>query len=207
MPHHPIEFTFSPETTHADRSQPIAGKEKLDTLLAMIRDLELIALQFEDAGTIPNNPKLPLLLYRGAVDARDADPAALLEALYTRGGWRAAWRYTIYPFPHYHSTAHEVLGCYRGKASIRFGHTPGITLSLEPGDVVIIPAGVGHQNLGASDDFHVVGGYPDGQSADLMRGQDAERPHADQNIARVPVPRGDPIFGPNGPLLEHWRSA
>ena len=97
-----------------------------------------------------------------------------------------------------------MLGVYCGTASIRLGHAKGVTLVVEPGDVVIIPAGVGHQNLGCSADFHVVGGYPRGQSADLLRGRPGERPGADDTIARVPPPQGDPIFGANGALTRLW---
>jgi uncharacterized protein YjlB len=159
---------------------------------------------FADTGGIPNHRTLPLLVYKAAVALDDADPAAIFEKLFPGGGWRAAWRYGVYDFPHYHSTAHEVLGCYRGSATIRLGHTTGVTLVVEAGDVVIIPAGVGHQNLGSSADFHVVGGYPQGQRPDLLRGEPGERPRADENIARVPLPEGDPVFGPDGPLREHW---
>lgn len=170
----------------------------------MADGVEVMKFQFEDAGDIPNNPHLPLVVFKRAVSLRGDDPASLFEALFPRGGWYAAWRYGVYPFAHYHSTAHEVLGCYRGSASLRLGHSKGVTLVVEAGDVVMIPAGVGHQNLGSSSDFHVVGGYPDGQSADLLRGQRGERPAADENIARVRLPAGDPIFGRDGPLREHW---
>jgi len=165
---------------------------------------EELALQFEDAGEIPNNRHLPLVVYRQAVKILGPDPAATFEQLLPKGGWHAAWRYGVYPFPHYHSTAHEVLGVYRGTARIRLGHSTGTTVEVQPGDAIIIPAGVGHQNLGSSDDFQVVGGYPKGQDADLLRGQPGERPLADKNVAAVPLPRGDPIFGLGGPLQKYW---
>ncbi len=173
----------------------------------MHADSEVKTFQFADAGEIPNNPKLPLVVIKHAVDLTNSpeDVARWFEAMFPKGGWQPAWRWGVYDFPHYHSTAHEVLGCYRGSATIRFGHNTGITVSVETGDAVIIPAGVGHQNLGSSADFHVVGGYPEGQHADLLRGRAGERPRADEAIARVPSPIGDPIFGPNGPLREHWQ--
>jgi uncharacterized protein YjlB len=168
---------------------------------------EILTFLFPDSGEIPNHPTLPLLVYRRALDPTNVpgDLAAHFEDLFPQGGWRAAWRWGVYDFPHYHSTAHEVLGCYRGSATIRLGHTAGATVVVEAGDVVIIPAGAGHQNLGSSPDFHVVGGYPRGQSADLMRGHAGERPAADQRIAQVPLPTGDPVFGPDGPLRKHWK--
>ncbi|MGB9275573.1 MAG: hypothetical protein WCC08_10105, partial [Terrimicrobiaceae bacterium] len=90
-------------------------------------------------------------------------------------------------------------------AMIRLGHTVGISAHVEAGDVIVIPAGVGHQNLGASPDFHVVGGYPVGQHPDLLRGKPGERPAADDRIAAVPLPRKDPVHGASGPLAGLWK--
>lgn len=165
---------------------------------------EIIAYQFKDAGEIPNNPTLPLVAYRGAFSGKAEHIADSFEHRLPFGGWKAAWRWGVYTYPHYHSTAHEVLGCFRGAAKIRFGHKTGITLIIEAGDVVVIPAGVAHQNLESSANFQVVGGYPDGQEADLLRGDPDERPAADERIAAVPLPAGDPVFGREGPLFERW---
>jgi len=38
----------------------------------------------------------------------------------------------------------------------------------------------------------------------LLRGRPGERPGADDTIARVPPPQGDPIFGANGALTRLW---
>ena len=70
---------------------------------------------------------------------------------------------------------------------------------MNPGDVVIIPAGVGHKNLAASADFRVIGAYPRGQAWDICYGKPGERPRADQNIARVALPTADPLFGQRRP--------
>ena len=167
---------------------------------------ELLKFFFSDDGSIPNNPALPVLVYKRALAA--ASPSALadlIEATYTKNHWRAAWRWSVYPFPHYHSTAHEVLGCYRGSATLQLGGKNGVKFVVEPGDIIVLPAGTGHQNLGASDDFHICGGYPDGQSADLLRGHADERPASLKNIQAVPLPKSDPILGDSGPLLSLWK--
>jgi uncharacterized protein YjlB len=170
-----------------------------------VRPVEIGAHAFADDGAIPNNPTLPFLVYPGALDLPGDDPAAACEAVFDVQGWGGSWRNGIYPFPHFHSTAHEVLGICHGEARVRFGGAAGIVLRVRPGDVVVIPAGVGHQNLGASADLLVVGAYPAGQNWDLCYGRPDERPRVLRNIARVPLPSSDPVYGPAGPLFEHWR--
>jgi uncharacterized protein YjlB len=170
------------------------------------RGRQVDAIRFEDDGAIPNN-RLPLLVYPGVVAVTGPDPAAAFETRFAAHGWRGAWRNGIYPFPHYHSTAHEVLGIARGEARVRFGGGKGTVLTVRAGDVVVIPAGVGHQNLGASADLLVVGAYPGGADWDLCRGRPEERPRVLDNIAQVALPAADPVHGEDGPLLEHWRSA
>jgi uncharacterized protein YjlB len=168
---------------------------------------DVLTFRFKDAGSIPNHPSLPVLIHkRAAANTRDGETLARwFEAEWPKHGWRAAWRWGVYDFPHYHSTAHEVLGVYRGHATLRLGATAGVTVVAEPGDVIILPAGTGHQNLGASADFQVVGGYPQGQSADLLRGEKGERPAADERIARVPLPAADPVFRAKGALVTQWK--
>jgi uncharacterized protein YjlB len=78
-----------------------------------------------DDGTFPNNPR-PLLLYTGAVSP---DPAEI-KHLFTANGWPSAWRNGIYPYHHYHSTAHEVLGVYGGSATVLFGGSDGALVRL-----------------------------------------------------------------------------
>ena len=170
----------------------------------IVRAVEAAVHRFADDGTIPNNPTLPLLVYPGALNLPEDDPAAACETVFEANGWGGSWRNGIYPFAHYHSTAHEVLGICRGEAKVRFGGNTGIALTVRAGDVVVIPAGVGHHNLGASADLLVVGAYPRGQRWDLRRGLAEERPQVLDNIARVPLPAADPMYGANGPLVQHW---
>jgi uncharacterized protein YjlB len=178
--------------------------EPADVAEHFVRAVEATAHVFADDGVIPNNPSLPFLVYPGALNLGSDDPAAACEAVFEGNGWSGTWRNGIYPFAHYHSTAHEVLGICRGEANVLFGGNAGLVLTARAGDVVVIPAGVGHQNLGASADFLVVGAYPRGQSWDLRRGVPGDRPQVLDNIARVPLPPADPVYGADGPLVEHW---
>jgi uncharacterized protein YjlB len=172
----------------------------------MVGDVSRLRLEvFLDDGTFPNS-RLPLLIYPAAVAPAAASPEAM-EDLFAANGWPPAWRYTVYAFHHYHSTAHEVLGIAAGSARLMLGGSQGREFDVTAGDVVVIPAGVAHRQLSKSSDFLVVGGYPEGSAPpDLLRGEDGERPAADLRIAAVLLPTTDPV-GENGPLLERWRQA
>ncbi|MFI5039096.1 MAG: cupin, partial [Solirubrobacterales bacterium] len=101
---------------------------------------------FDDDGAIPNS-SLPVLLYRRALGP-DAGAAAH-EELFADNGWLGAWRNGIYPFHHFHSTSHEVLGIASGTANVVLGGPQGSPLELTAGDVVVLPAGTGHCNAGS----------------------------------------------------------
>ena len=160
---------------------------------------------FEDDGVFPNS-RLPLLVYRRAIDVNARDRAAIFEQCFARNHWTNSWRNGVYPFAHYHSTTHEVLGVCSGGAVLRLGGQGGKNVEVRSGDVIVIPAGVVHQNIGNSPDFRVVGAYPGGRQWDLLRGLPGERPKADQNIAALPIPDNDPIYGAQGPLRTIWKS-
>jgi uncharacterized protein YjlB len=167
----------------------------------------VISFSLHDDGAIPNNEKLPLLIYHQALDlAERRDPASIFEKLFAVNGWQGSWRNGIYSFHHFHSTTHEVLGIYNGSATVRFGGENGITEKLRYGDVVIIPAGVAHKNIGSSANLGVVGAYPRGEPWDMNYGRRGERPQVDRNIANATFPEADPIYGPEGPLFQFWNS-
>lgn len=160
-------------------------------------------LLFKDDGKIPNS-KFPLILYKNAFSARGNSGAAWLEKRFSANNWTNSWRNGIYSFHHYHSTSHEVLGVYSGSAEVHLGGEQGEKLTIEAGDIIVIPAGVGHKNLGGNN-LGVVGAYPDGRSWDLKRGLPDERPQADQNITALPIPEADPLLGKNDGLIKIWR--
>ena len=161
-------------------------------------------LSFKDDGVFPNSV-LPLLFYREALITHAHDPASIFEQRFAENDWTNSWRDGVYPFPHYHSTSHEVLGVYSGTATLRLGGEHGENITVHSGDIIVIPAGVAHQNITCSVDFGVVGAYPGGREWDLLRGIPGERPKADHNIAALPIPDNDPIYGPEGPLRQIWR--
>jgi uncharacterized protein YjlB len=162
------------------------------------------AYRLAENGEIPNNPELPLLVYRAALPPGE-DPAAACEALFRRHGWGGGWRDGVYSYHHYHATAHEALGIVRGEARLRFGGEGGPVVAVRAGDVVVVPAGVAHKNEGASGDLLVVGAYPDGRDEpDMCTGRPGEIERARTRIAGVARPAADPVFGAGGPLLKEW---
>jgi uncharacterized protein YjlB len=164
------------------------------------------SLHFERSEGIPNNPQLPVVLRLGVQDIV-SDPDAC-ERLFARNGWVGSWRDGVFPFHHFHSNAHEVLGLVQGEVTIMLGGPGGQELRIAAGDVVVLPAGTGHKRQAASDDLLVIGAYPTGQEHyDLRRGDPEELEEAERNIAAVPLPATDPVDGAEGPLVESWALA
>lgn len=153
-----------------------------------------------DDGLVPNNARLPLIVYRRAFDASGLPGmAAAIEAHFASNDWSNAWVDGIYDFHHYHATAHEVLGLARGVAQVQFGGPGGPIVRVEAGDAVMIPAGVGHCRTSGSADLSVVGAYPGGVDWDLKRATPANREKALREIPRVATPVTDPVLGRDGP--------
>jgi len=165
-----------------------------------------LTFRFEDDGETPNNPRLPLVLYRGAVDVKAAaDPAAAFETAFGRHGWGDGWRNGIYDFLHFHTRTHEVLGIARGRARVEFGGAKGQAVELEAGDVAILPAGTGHRRLSCSPDLLVVGAYPANNCFDQHRPGHVSHDKAVVDIAGTALPEQDPMFGKDGPLKSLWK--
>jgi uncharacterized protein YjlB len=180
------------------------------------------------SGISPNNDELPLILYRGAVAFTGGEPELDVENLFWGNGWGDGFRGDTFPFHHYHSVAHEVVGCARGRARIQFGGPDGPEFDVAAGDVVLIPAGVAHRRLDDAPGFVSVGAYPAGQQPDLcvFSRADAETARrtpevgdlnvvpveaadlaaARARIARVALPESDPVGGAEGALAALWRA-
>ena len=168
--------------------------------------VEIRTWRFADDGTVPNNPDLPAVVMRGAIE-----PGATPDAVTARlraAGWGGTWVWQVFPYHHYHPNAHEALAVAAGRATLMLGGSGGARVTVAAGDVVVLPAGTGHCQVEASAEFQVCGAYPPGQEDyGTVR---AERPHDDavrRRIAAVARPRTDPIYGADGPLLRAWAEA
>ncbi len=162
--------------------------------------IEPRALRLEPEAAVPNNPDLPVLLYKGAVPA----DAGAIEARLAANGWPAQWRDGIFAYHHWHAEGHEVLALARGAARVVLGGPGGPELELEAGDVVVLPAGTGHCRVDGGGDLLVVGGYPPGQTGDIRRDPGTAEERA--RLRHLPFPASDPVTGPDGPLPRLWAS-
>lgn len=158
----------------------------------------------EPGDPIPNNSRLPVLIWRDALGpaGRSPDPEEV-AARFAFNGWPARWRGGVFDYDHYHTTAHEALGCVSGHATLRIGGPQGRDVILRAGDALALPAGTGHRRIEASGDFLVVGAYPDGQDWDIRR--DAPDAATLERIAAVPAPPRDPLEGGSGATTRLWR--
>lgn len=182
------------------------GRPKRRDLTELVKPVRPRAFHFRDDGTIPNNEFLALLVYRSAVRLPPAfDPAAVFEELFASRGWKASWRDGIYPFDHFHTKTHEVLGIARGHVCIRFGGKRGRIVELRAGDVAVLPAGTAHKRHSASRDLLVVGAYPtNGGEYDEPKPSEINHDDAVKSIRQVKRPRTDPVYGAKGPLRSLW---
>lgn len=158
----------------------------------------------EENGYFPNNSQYPVIVYKGAIHLHPGDEPEVIINLFEKNNWLNGWKDGILTYDHYHSNTHEVLAVFCGTADIQLGGLEGVIVELSRGDVLIIPAGVAYRNINSSKDFLCVGAYPDGAEYDMNYGKPEERDEAVSNIAKVPVPRTDPVYGDSGGLLEIW---
>src|SRR5690348_14366944 len=154
-------------------------------------------IHFAKAADVPNST-LPVLLYRSVLPPHTAGKADVFRKRFKSAGWTGIWTDTIYDYTHFHSNAHEVLGIAEGKVTLRLGGEEGSLFRLKAGDMLVIPAGVGHRRLGEDDGLKVVGAYPRGQSHYDMK-------RRGRAIPGVVLPSADPFYGTDGPLIQAWQ--
>jgi len=164
---------------------------------------DIITKQLNRNGNYPNS-RLPVIIYKRVADSNKTSLDSYFEEMIHANKWGNSWRNGIYDYHHYHSTAHEVLAIYQGKAEVQLGGPGNETFHLGKGDVVIIPSGVAHKRINSSDDFACFGAYPKGQSYDMNYGKEEELEEAIYNINHTPLPETDPVLGKDGPLKTTW---
>ncbi|GKU05789.1 cupin protein [Fusarium langsethiae] len=146
----------------------------------------------------------PLLHYHGAFQ-RPISASKIEAHLTSIGAVKPQWRYAMYSQTHFHSTSHEVLCISHGRARLCFGGEENdgrVEPVVEQGDVVIVPAGVGHRLLEDLDGgFEMVGSYPQGCDWDMCYGKKGEETKVSA-IKKLEWFRKDPVYGNEGPATE-----
>lgn len=176
-------------------------------MTAVDTETQPVTVLLQPGSGTPNNPSCPVLHYRHVAAGPAEELAEAFETLFTRHGWPPAWRNGVFPYHHFHTTAHEALGVYAGQARVMLGGEGGIEVTMAAGDVVVIPAGVGHCKLECDGRLGIVGAYPRGQHPDLGRPDPDRMPESLTAVAAVPMPAMDPVQGPQGELVRRWSAA
>jgi len=150
-------------------------------------------------NTTPHNH--PLYIYHSAFPP--STPPSTLESHLLANNLTPQWRYTMYPTTHYHSTTHEILCIYSGRATLLFGgeSNPGrVETEVKAGDAVVVPAGVGHRLVEDKEGgFMMVGSYPEGCGWDMCYGKEGEEGMAEK-VKGVGWLERDPLYGEGGPV-------
>lgn len=154
-------------------------------------------LYFGKDKDVPNSV-LPALLYRDVLAPNVARKGERFRTVFKKNGWTGLWTDTIYDYTHFHSNAHEVLGIAEGKVTVKLGGESGRLFRLKAGDMLVIPAGVGHRRAGGDEGLKVIGAYPPGQSHFDMK-------RKGRAVPKVPLPPTDPVYGEDGPAVRFWR--
>ncbi|WVQ71340.1 hypothetical protein IAR50_000868 [Cryptococcus sp. DSM 104548] len=161
-------------------------------------------------ASFPNTSLLgyPLLIYHSAFSPASSTASSVEAHLRSVGVVEPRWRYTMYRQHHYHSTTHEVLVVTNGGAKLCFGGPPEtanegrVEVRVGRGDVMIVPAGVGHALLQDEGGFEMVGSYPkEAENWDMCTGQKEEKGAAWETIRGLKWFEKDPIYGEEGPAL------
>jgi uncharacterized protein YjlB len=176
--------------------------------LTPLSSLKVSAHQIPAHKLTPNTSiqKKPLLIYHSAFPS--STTATEIESHLKKTGVVVPhWRYTMYSTTHFHSITHEVLVVSQGKAKLCFGGEENdgrVEQEVGKGDVVIVPAGVGHRlvdDLSETSGFEMVGSYPEGKEWDMCYGKAGEEKKI-EGIKKVEWFKRDPVYGEEGPVLE-----
>lgn len=175
--------------------------------LTPLASLRVSKHQIPAYNLIPNTSvqNKPLIHYHG-IFPTSITASAIESHLQSVGVVDPQWRFTMYKTTHFHSTSHEVLCISRGRATLCFGgeqNPDRVELEAQKGDMVVVPAGVGHRLLReeSNEGFEMVGSYPKGFSWDMCYGKKGEEAKL-KSIEKLSWFTKDPAYGDQGPALD-----
>jgi len=171
--------------------------------LTPLQSLRVSQHQIPAYKGLPNTSiqKKPLLIYHSVF--QDASASQIESHLNSVGVVSPQWRYTMYSTTHFHSNTHEILAIASGAAKLCLGgeeNQDRIEPVVEKGDMIVLPAGVGHRLLEDKGGFQMVGSYPVGNSWDMCYGHAGEEEKV-KGIEKLGWFKRDPVYGDEGPVL------
>lgn len=164
-------------------------------------------IYLQDNKPFPNN-SLPVLFYENVLEGAlgTGYSSQEVQSFFEKNGYTNSWIAGILERHHFHSTAHEVLACTRGEVQVQLGGPHGEIVNFRKGDVVLLPAGVSHKRLDATENFQIVGAYPHNDSEyDFQYGDANDYERIKDAILKVKIPLTDPVTGSPGAVGEFWR--
>lgn len=162
--------------------------------------------QLSENKPFPNN-SLPVILYQEALaDLFDNYTPQDVMDLFKANGYTNSWLGGVLDRHHFHSNSHEVLACVSGQARLQLGGPHAEIYDVRKGDVVLLPAGTAHKRLDQSQDFQMVGAYPEGRDYDMHYGDEEAGDYEAilERIQQVPIPATDPVTGSPSELDKYW---
>lgn len=157
---------------------------------------------FREDRFIPNSPH-PLLVYRSFFDKESDACENWLRKKFINHKWFPFSGLQPFDVPCYYVNTHIVLGVCAGEAKWQLGGTLGLTMVIEKGDVLVIPAGVALRNLESSADFKISAA----SSLDVIpkiRKEATSHLKDPGRIADISIPETDPVLGTGDGLLTIW---
>lgn len=156
----------------------------------------------------PNN-SLPVLYYENALGETLGDDYSSEDVInfFKNNGYEDGWSGVIEDEHHFHSNAHEALAVTRGEVTLQIGGPHADMKTFRKGDVLLLPAGTAHKRLDGSENFEVVGAYPEnGEKLDMQYGDTGDYDSIKKNISQVDLPLTDPVTGSPRDIEEYWQS-
>ncbi|WP_300597227.1 hypothetical protein [Niabella sp.] len=160
---------------------------------------------FREDRLIPNSPH-PLLVYRNFFDKEYEACESWLKKKFVTNKWFPFSGLQFFDVAYYYINTHIVLGVCSGEAKWQLGGTLGLTMIIEKGDVLVIPAGVALRHLESSTDFKITGASSLDVTPRIRKETSGNSKDAEQ-IAGIALPDTDPVLGTDDGLLAIWLQA
>lgn len=142
-------------------------------------------LSIAENKPFPNNT-IPVRYYKKVISDELIDAEDVIRWLKTQNFYNF-WINGIYDCHHFHSNTHELIVIIRGEASIQIGGPESSIVEVNKGDAIFLPAGTAHKLISSTNDFQVVGAYPERIDYDFQKGN-YDYDEVKRRIEQVPAP-------------------